>query len=315
MRLALFSPLSCVLWSPRVWCQEPPPRIHLVTFTSDPNYQRAFEASLTAKEEFAAHWGYSWEVFNDNTIDCDQFRPFRWRGDFRYCKLQALKTIWSRVRKLQKSETQLPPRRDYIFWHDVDTHMMKPEIPLTHFLERANYTPMVFTENALSLNNGVFFLQVDQGPAKRFFSAWRKGCRQREWPWADNGCMYEVLLQLLGGEQYRGSCRRFSQESFNESQPEPLTGEDLMNCFNSEMSSLGLGCCDRKLQDFAFLTGEDSFNHHPCEELLKKPKLQEFDRTLIRSHCFKEGMFMVHSKNLTYAQESLRRVRALKSEL
>ena len=192
---------------------------------------------------------------------------------------------------------------------------MMPEIPLIHFLAKADYASVVFTENALSLNNGVFFLEVDKdGPGQHFFRAWRKGCRQGEWPWADNGCMYEVLLNHLAGEHYNGTCTRFGEGSFNEAQPEPPSGEELMKCFNSEMASLGMGCCDRDIKHFAFLTGEDSFNHHPCDELLQKPALQDFDRELIQMHCFREGMFMVHSKDSKYAKEALKRIQQLNQE-
>lgn len=284
-------------------------RIHMATFASDENYEARFLESLKAKEAYAKRWGYTFEVFNDNTIDCGAFRPLRWRGDLRYCKLEALKKIRKRVRKLQKSGSHA---RDYIFWHDVDTHIMRPEIPLTHFATIANYAPVIFTENALSLNNGVFFLQVDEdGPGKRFYSAWRRGCRSGEWPWADNGCMYEVMLHHFAGERYTGACTSFGQDDFNEARPEPPTGEELMKCFNSEMDALGMGCCDRDIKDFAFLTGEDSFNHHPCDELLRKPALQEYDRALIQAHCFEDGMFMVHSKDLKYAKESLKRVQQM----
>ncbi|CAJ1336920.1 unnamed protein product, partial [Effrenium voratum] len=125
------------------------------------------------------------------------------------------------------------------------------------------------------------------------------------------GGMYEVLLQHLGKDRYQGACSRFRQE-FDETRPEPPTGEQLMSCFNSQMDAMGMGCCDRQVEGFAFLTGtEDAFNHHPCQELERRKELQEFDRELIRAHCFKEGMFMAHSKDTTYGEESLKRAALL----
>ena len=62
-----------------------------------------------------------------------------------------------------------------------------------------------------------------------------------------------------------------------------------------------MGCCERHIKDFEFLRGQDAFNHHPCEELEKKPALQAlfclhpmcseaYERELIREHCYKEGL-------------------------
>eukprot|EP00439_Symbiodinium_sp_Y106_P049108 s2354_g6.t1 len=286
-------------------------RIHMVIFATD-MYSERFRESLSAKERYAKHWGYSFKVFDESSLDCEKFRPFRFRGDYRYCKLEALKTIWRRIAKDRKADADAN-RRDYIFWHDVDTHIMRPETALTEFLGAAGFVPVVFTDNALSLNNGVLFLEVaKEGPSMSFFRAWRRGCRTGEWPWADNGCMYEVLLQLLGGERYDGSCaRQFRQEEFNEARPEPPTGEQLMACFNAQMTSMGMGCCgrERSIDGFAFLTGaKDAFNHHPCDELERTKAFQDYDRSLIRQHCFEDGMFMVHSKDVKYAKESGSRV-------
>lgn len=284
------------------------PRIHMVTFTTD-MYQEHFADSLAAKEAYARHWGYSWEVFDEETLRCSDFRPHRWRGDFRYCKLQALAVMWKRIVELRR---QTRGKQDYIFWHDVDTHIMRPETPLESFLEAAEHAPVVFTDNALSLNNGVFFLEVSK-KGSHFLNSWRRGCQKGEWPWADNGCMYEVLLSTLGGERYSGRCRKYREAKLKEGRPEPPTGPDLMHCFNEEMSALGMGCCgrDRGIDGFAFLTGaEDSFNHHPCHELERSREFAEVDTETIRRHCFTEGMFMVHTKNSSYVQASHERVLA-----
>ena len=130
---------------------------------------------------------------------------------------------------------------------------MQPETSLNHFLARANYAPgssgplslppfwrpVIYTENALSLNNGVFFLQVDQAAGKRFFRAWREGCRDGEWPWADNGCMYEVLLRHLAPDRYAGACSR--------QRPEVFYG--LLPSFRSRcLVVLALGQVSRELQ-------------------------------------------------------------------
>lgn len=218
----------------------PAQRIHMVTFTTE-MYEGHFADSLAAKEAYAKHWGYGWEVFTEDTLSCSDFRPQRWRGDFRYCKLEALKVMWKRIVDLRK---QTRGKRDYIFWHDVDTHIMRPETPLEAFLEAAGHAPVVFTDNALSLNNGVFFLEVSK-QGSGFFKSWRSGCRTGEWPWADNGCMYEVLLSLLGGERYGGRCREYREPEFRQQKPEPPTGPQLMKCFNEEMDALGMGCCGK----------------------------------------------------------------------
>mmetsp|Transcript_82224 Transcript_82224/g.183662 ORF Transcript_82224/g.183662 Transcript_82224/m.183662 type:complete len:321 (-) Transcript_82224:92-1054(-) len=286
----------------------PQPRIHMVTFTTD-MYQGHFADSLAAKKSYAKHWGYTWEVFNEDTLSCSDFRPHRWRGDFRYCKLQALQVVWKQIVEQRKRNRGM---RDYIFWHDVDTHIMRPETPLEAFLEAAENAPVIFTDNALSLNNGVFFLEVSKQGAD-FLKSWRRGCRTGEWPWADNGCMYEVLLSMLGGERYKGRCRKYREPKLNEERPEPPTGPQLMHCFNEEMDALGMGCCgkSRGIDGFAFLTGaKDSFNHHPCHELERSREFKEVARETIKLHCFEEGMFMVHTKNASYVRASLERVRA-----
>mmetsp|Transcript_10809 Transcript_10809/g.32544 ORF Transcript_10809/g.32544 Transcript_10809/m.32544 type:complete len:320 (-) Transcript_10809:332-1291(-) len=288
------------------------PQIHMVTFTTD-MYQSHFKASLEAKQAYAKHWGYGWEVFNEETLSCSDFRPHRWRGDFRYCKLEALKVMWKRVLELRRRSRGI---KDYIFWHDVDTHIMRPTTPLESFVEAAGHAPVIFTDNALSLNNGVFFLEVSSSGSS-FLKTWRKGCRQGEWPWADNGCMYEVLLSKLGGDRYSGRCRKFREPTFDKERPEPPTGSALMHCFNEEMDALGIGCCgkDRQIDGFAFLTGaEDSFNHHPCHELEKSKDFKEVARETIRQHCFVEGMFMVHTKNASYVRESKERVLAFAND-
>lgn len=283
----------------------------MVTFTTD-MYKDRFADSLAAKEAYAKHWGYTWEVFNEDTLKCDDFRPFRWRGDYRYCKLQALKVIWDRIAQLRKKSRGT---RDYIFWHDVDTHIMRPETPLESFLEAAGHAPVIFTDNALSLNNGVFFLEASKAGG-RFLKVWRSGCRTGEWPWADNGCMYEVLLNYLGGDRYKGGCRDFRSAELNADSPgmHEAQGSELMRCFNKQMDALGMGCCAnaRGIEGFSFLTGhQDSFNHHPCHELEKSRDFVDESRETIRAHCFVDGMFIVHTKNATYVKESLKRVSML----
>jgi len=72
-----------------------------------------------------------------------------------------------------------------------------------------------------------------------------------------------------------------------------------------------MGCCGkaRGIEGFAFLTGiDESFNHHPCHELERSREFVDEDPEAIRAHCFVDGMFMAHTKNATYAEESLRRV-------
>eukprot|EP00420_Gonyaulax_spinifera_P021692 CAMPEP_0197914010 /NCGR_PEP_ID=MMETSP1439-20131203/77693_1 /TAXON_ID=66791 /ORGANISM="Gonyaulax spinifera, Strain CCMP409" /LENGTH=310 /DNA_ID=CAMNT_0043535903 /DNA_START=29 /DNA_END=961 /DNA_ORIENTATION=- len=286
-----------------------PARIHMVTFTTD-MYQDRFADSLVAKKAYAKHWGYTWEVFNEDSLRCSDFRPHRWRGDYRYCKLQALEVVWHRVLQLRR---QTRGKRDYIFWHDVDTHIMRPQTPLESFIEAADQAPVVFTDNALSLNNGVFFLEVSTRGGQ-FLKHWRSGCQIGEWPWADNGCMYEALLTTFGGDRYKGGCRKYREAELREERPEPPTGPELMRCFNKEMEALGMGCCgkSRGIEGYAFLTGtQDSFNHHPCHELERSREFVGEKPETIRAHCFVDGMFMVHTKNTTFVEASLQRVLAL----
>jgi len=281
----------------------------MVTFTTD-MYAKHFEASMRAKELYAQHWGYNWDVFDENTLACSDFREHRWRGDYRYCKLQAIKVVWQRIAEARKRSRG---KKDYIFWHDVDTHIMRPEIPLESFIEAGSDASLIFTDNALSLNNGVFFLQVSKFGGQ-FFKKWRTVCKKGEWPWADNGCMYEAMLQFIGTERYKGACTIYNEKEFNEQRPEPPTGTELMGCFNEEMKKLGVGCCGkaRKINGFAFLTGEtDSFNHHPCDELLKAKHFENEDRAEIRAHCYYDGMFMAHTKDSKYSKDSLKRVQKI----
>mmetsp|Transcript_46638 Transcript_46638/g.137804 ORF Transcript_46638/g.137804 Transcript_46638/m.137804 type:complete len:324 (+) Transcript_46638:60-1031(+) len=299
--------LALVVAALPVWASaEPRARVHMATFTTR-MYLDRFAKSLAAKEAYARHWGYTWEVFDEASLSCADFRPHRWRGDYRYCKLEALEVMRLRLGR-QPGES---PGRDYVFWHDVDTHIMRPETPLESFLEAAGHAPVVFTDNALSLNNGVFFLDVAGGAD--FLQLWRRGCSDGEWPWADNGCMYEVLLRMVGGDRYGGRCGGFREPDFDPSRPEPPTGAELMTCFNEEMDALGVGCCgkDRAIEGFAFLTGaEDSFNHHPCEQLERSKDFAEEPRAKIRAHCHSDGMFMAHTKDDAYADASHGRVQA-----
>lgn len=285
------------------------PRIHMVTFATEMYLDRLAD-SVLAKEMYAKRWGYTWNLFSEESLNCSRFRAHRWRGDYRYCKLQALSQVWKNVERLQNSTHS---ERDYLFWHDLDTHVMRPQTPLSFFIEAAGGAPVVFTDNALSLNNGVFFLEVSPA-GRRFFKHWKKYCRTGEWPWADNGCMYEALLTLLGGERYTGRCSKYRKLHFDKDHPEPPTGPQLMRCFNEEMRTLGMGCCggSRRLEGFRFLTGaEHLFNHHPCSELLTSREFVNESRALIQEHCFTEGMFMVHTKNVSYGEESMHRTTAL----
>lgn len=281
----------------------------MVTFATQMYLDRLAD-SVSAKKMYAKHWGYTWNIFSDKSLNCSKFRAHRWRGDYRYCKLQALSRVWKTVMRHQNSTHS---ERDYLFWHDLDTHVMLPQRPLSFFVEAAEGAPTVFTDNALSLNNGAFFLEVSQA-GRRFFKHWKKYCRTGEWPWADNGCMYEALLTLLGGERYTGRCSTYRKLHFDEDRPEPPTGPQLMRCFNEEMNTLGMGCCGRSrdIDGFGFLTGPyNSFNHHPCSELLTSREFVNESRALVQEHCFTEGMFMVHTKNVSYGEESMRRTVAL----
>lgn len=265
-------------------------------------YSQRFAKSLEAKERYAQRWGYSWYHFDEASLDCSDLRPFRWRGDYRYCKLDALKVVWQKV-----SKTMGRGQRHYLFWHDVDTHIIRPDKPLDSFLVAAGHAPVVFTDNALSLNNGVFFLEMSNA-GKHFLKHWRKTCKKGQWPWADNGCMYEAMLTYILADRYDGHCRQYMEATFDESRPEPPTGTSLMRCFNKNMANLGHGCCgaDRNLPEFGFLTGpEDSFNHHPCHELERNRDFAAEGLDVIRKHCFIDGMFMVHTKNVTYVDELL----------
>lgn len=276
------------------------PQFHMLSFVDD-NYRERMADSLRAKASYAKYWGYNFNIFNSSSIDCDEFRAVRWRGDIRYCKLQVLTVVFERL------WTQGSKKADYLFWLDADTHIMRPKIALERFIEAAGDAAFVLTDNALSLNNGAFFLRVSE-KGRKWLSHWRSVCSKGEWPWADNGCMYEAML-TFSFKDYTGSCQIYGEGSYSEQLPEPPTGTDLMDCFNKELDLLGSHCCgtvNRSIESFAFLTERNAFNHHPCEELMSSRIFQAYNRDLIRQHCFSEEMFMVHTKSHQYAERSLR---------
>eukprot|EP00929_Paragymnodinium_shiwhaense_P004797 TRINITY_DN10599_c0_g2_i1.p1 TRINITY_DN10599_c0_g2~~TRINITY_DN10599_c0_g2_i1.p1 ORF type:complete len:478 (-),score=119.47 TRINITY_DN10599_c0_g2_i1:285-1718(-) len=280
-------------------------RIHMVTFVTE-LYTNKFSDSLEAKKLYAKHHGYTFKVFNEDNLDCDKFREVRWRGDLRYCKIRAMQKTAGVIKKeLEKK----PNVRHYILWHDADTHIMAPTTKLESFITATGDSPVIFTDNALSLNNGVILLEFNDA-GKAFFKAWAGVCKRGEWAWADNGCMYEAMLQYYHKDEYKGACLKYRAQ-WNPDRPEPPTGKDLMRCFNEEMKRLGTPCCgtrQRKLRDIAFLTGPEAFQHHPCDEL--KKAFSEEPAEVIEEHCWKEGMFLIHTKDDEYVRRSLQRARA-----
>jgi hypothetical protein len=73
--------------------------------------------------------------------------------------------------ELSKPESE---RMEWLFWHDRDTIVMNPNIPLDIFLppepEFAHVNILV-TKDRNGLNNGVFFVRVNQWALKMFASA------------------------------------------------------------------------------------------------------------------------------------------------
>merc|ERR1712129_412490 len=108
----------------------------------------------------------------------------------------------------------------------------------------------------------------------------------------------------------KGHCRRFRRE-YDPEVPEPPDGTELMRCFNQEMARLGKGCCGpaRNIKGFGFLTGRNnSFNDHPCHELERNQEYTASERSKIPAHCFVDGMFMVHTKDISYDEATTQRV-------
>ncbi|UZJ55714.1 hypothetical protein CBS101457_005034 [Exobasidium rhododendri] len=63
------------------------------------------------------------------------------------------------MRELRKPVEQ---RAEWLFWHDLDTVVLNPEIPLQVYLPPSNRTDLhlLATHDMLSLNNGIFFARV-----------------------------------------------------------------------------------------------------------------------------------------------------------
>jgi hypothetical protein len=305
--------------------------IHLVTFGTA-NYFNNFKESLQAKQIYANFHGHEFSVFTDSIdkfrklvpqtkalkgvfdstqeIDCDEFRPVRWMGDWRYCKLRALQTAFAQTKS------------DILFWHDLDTHIMQPGTSLNEFVAQADNRPLIFTENGLSLNNGAFFMDITSTWGRNFFQLWSDVCDKGEWPWADNGCMLEAVLQSVGGNKYDQTCgRKFKNAAFDKKKPHGFEqyGSDLSKCYNKQMESLGHPCCgdnERGLEHVGFLTQNNSFNHHSCTELLKpKGDYKDIDRAYVKRFCFRGDSsyeFIIHEKkDLSWGPKALTAVKQM----
>ncbi|CAN9128025.1 hypothetical protein AA0119_g5752 [Alternaria tenuissima] len=61
-------------------------------------------------------------------------------------------------------------RLEWLFWHDRDTILMNPKVPLQVFLPPVQDVHLVVTNDRHGLNNGVFFIRVNEW-AIRFFAA------------------------------------------------------------------------------------------------------------------------------------------------
>lgn len=91
---------------------------------------------------------------------------------------QMLPGLWSKHAYLLSiigSELAKPPsaRLDWLFWHDRDTLLMNPRIPLGIFLPPLGLegVNLVVTNDRNGLNNGVFFVRVSEWSFKMFASA------------------------------------------------------------------------------------------------------------------------------------------------
>jgi len=278
--------------------------IHMLTFATQRFFDR-WQASMEAKSAYASYWQYNNIILTDNDIDCSNFREVRWLGDYRYCKLEAVKVA---IDAVERDHPVKEGVRHYIFWHDADTFIMEPQVPLHSFVEKAGHAPFVLTDSDLSVNNGAFFLEVSNA-GKEWFSHWRRVCASDEWPWADNGCMFEAMLQWIAADRYKGGCKKkWSSPEFNSRRPEPPTGMSLARCFQTQLVKLGHPCCGsevRKLDGISLLTGlQDSFNHHSCEKLASTAGLTEKEKSRIGEHCFRQGMFMLHGKEIEHGEIS-----------
>jgi hypothetical protein len=91
---------------------------------------------------------------------------------------QMLPGLWSKHAYLLSiigSELAKPrsQRLDWLFWHDRDTLLMNPNIPLSIFLPPPGFEDvnLVVANDRNGLNNGVFFVRVGEWSFKMFASA------------------------------------------------------------------------------------------------------------------------------------------------
>merc|ERR1712039_1002822 len=129
-------------------------------------------------------------------------------------------------------------------------------------------------------------------------------CKTGEWAWADNGSMLEALLIAIGADAYKRECGEHSRIAYDPQKPfaAEARGADLSKCFSKHLKALGHPCCgseERKIDNMAFLTGSNSFNHHTCVGLLRSKDYADIDREFVKQFCFKDDStyeFMVHDK-------------------
>ncbi len=89
------------------------------------------QISLQNKFEYTARYGYPF-VFENRSLDLT--RPAVWG-----CLLMVLKYL---------------PTADWVFWSDVDSFVMRPEIPLQKFLENTENKDFIFS--AVVPEDGIF---------------------------------------------------------------------------------------------------------------------------------------------------------------
>jgi hypothetical protein len=62
-------------------------------------------------------------------------------------------------------------RLEWLFWHDRDTILMNPNVPLQVFIPPVQNVSLVVTNDRHGLNNGVFFIRVNEWAVRLFAAA------------------------------------------------------------------------------------------------------------------------------------------------
>ncbi|RMZ69818.1 galactosyl transferase GMA12 MNN10 family [Pyrenophora seminiperda CCB06] len=158
---------------------------------------------------------------------------------------RMLPGLWSKhafLLTILGSQLALPPssRLDWLFWHDRDTILTNPNVPLDIFLPPPNskfsHVNLVVTKDRNGLNNGVFFIRVNEWSV-RFFAAclslreWEKGVVLK---YSEQSAM-EIVIER---DSFRPSTIFVPQYWFN-AFPPPISPPTLASSSSSSQARTG----------------------------------------------------------------------------